>query len=68
MRGRGGVVEARSQIFTDGVLAAELDDRLARVVNGAQEYRLQVRTPGGVLTGSVGAVLGGFGHAVHRPQ
>ena len=62
MRGRGGVVERRTQVLPDGV-AAVLDDRRARQFDGAHQHRLQVRRPLGHRRGR--AVLGGFLHAVH---
>ena len=55
MRSSGRVLEAGTQVLAEGVLAAELDDRRARLLDGAHQHRLQV-----------GAIFGV--HAVHRHQ
>ena len=55
MRRGGRVLEAGAEVLAKGVLAAELDDRRARLVDGAHQHRLQV-----------GAIFGV--HGVHRHQ
>jgi len=55
MRRGGRVLEAGAEVLTQGALAAELDDRGARLLDGAHQHRLQA-----------GAIVGV--NAVHRHQ
>ena len=58
MGGRGRIVETGAEVLPDGVLAAELDDRRARVIDGAQQHRLQIRPGRGIPGGGRQTGLG----------
>ena len=51
VRSRSRILEAGAEVLTDGVLAAELDDRRACCIGGAQQHRLEVRPGRGVPLG-----------------